>query len=96
MNEIIKKRIGESIGKEIKIFLNNGFRFAGKVTDCDDKYIEMLKYADVEEKQESSVIEMREEFTYGIELSAEDNTKIKEMIEECKKLIDITKEIVYS
>ncbi len=44
MNEIIKKRIGESLGKEIKIFLNNGFRFAGKVTNCDDKYIEILDY----------------------------------------------------
>ena len=44
MNEIIKKRIGESLGKEIKIFLKNGFRFAGKVTNCDDKYIELLDY----------------------------------------------------
>jgi len=44
MNEIIKKRISESKGKEIKIFLNNGFRFAGKVTNCDDKYIEILDY----------------------------------------------------
>lgn len=44
MNEIIKKRISESLGKDIKIFLNNGFRFAGKVTNCDDKYIEILDY----------------------------------------------------
>jgi sRNA-binding regulator protein Hfq len=44
MNEIIKKRMSESVGKEIKIFLNNGFRFAGKVTNCDEKYIEILDY----------------------------------------------------
>ena len=44
MNEIIKKRISESLGKEIKIFMNNGFRFAGKVTNVDDKYIEILDW----------------------------------------------------
>jgi len=44
MSEIIKKRVSESIGKEIKIFLHNGFRFAGKVTGCDEKYIEILDY----------------------------------------------------
>ena len=44
MSEIIKKRVSESIGKEIKIFLHNGYRFAGKVTNCDDKYIEILDY----------------------------------------------------
>lgn len=63
--------------------------------DIDSKYIDMLKYADVEEKQESSVIEMREEFTYGIETSDENTERIEELIEECKILIDKTKEIVY-
>lgn len=44
MSEIIKKRVSESIGKEIKIFLQNGFRYAGKATNCDDNYIELLDY----------------------------------------------------
>ncbi len=44
MSEIIKKRVSESIGKEIKIFLHNGYRYAGKVTGCDEKYIEILDY----------------------------------------------------
>ena len=44
MSEIIKKRVSESIGKEIKIFLHNGFRFAGKVTNSDEQYIEILDY----------------------------------------------------
>lgn len=42
MSEIIKKRVSESIGKDIKIFLQNGFRYAGKVTNCDEQYIELL------------------------------------------------------
>ena len=42
MNEIIKKRLSESLGKRVKIFLNNNFRFAGKVLNVDDKFIEIL------------------------------------------------------
>ena len=44
MSEIIKKRVSESIGKEIKIFLHNGWRYAGKITNCDEKYVEILDY----------------------------------------------------
>jgi sRNA-binding regulator protein Hfq len=44
MSEIIKKRVSESLGKETKIFLHNGYRYAGKITNCDDKYVELLDY----------------------------------------------------
>lgn len=42
MSEIIKKRVSESIGKNIKIYLNNGFKFSGKIINCDEKYIEIF------------------------------------------------------
>jgi len=42
MSELIKKRMSESVGKEVKIFLHNGWRYAGKVTNVDEKYIEIL------------------------------------------------------
>ena len=44
MSEIIKKRVSESLGKEAKIFLHNGYRYAGKITNNDDKYVELLDY----------------------------------------------------
>jgi len=44
MSEIIKKRVSESIGKDAKIFLHNGYRYAGKITNCDDNYVEVLDY----------------------------------------------------
>lgn len=44
MSELIKKRVSESIGKEIKIFLNNGWRYSGKITNSDEKYVELLDY----------------------------------------------------
>ena len=42
MSEIIKQRVKESIGKEVKIFLINNFRYVGKITNADEKYIEIF------------------------------------------------------
>lgn len=44
MSEIITERLKKSIGSEVKIFLHNGFRFVGKIINCDDKYVEILDY----------------------------------------------------
>jgi len=44
MSEILNKRLKENIGKEVKIFLKNDFRFAGKLRDCDEKYLELFDY----------------------------------------------------
>ena len=44
MSEIIKKRLKESESKEIKIFLNNGFHYTGKLLNSDETYLEILDY----------------------------------------------------
>lgn len=44
MSEIIKHRVSESIGKKTKIFLHNGFRYEGKITNFDDKYVELIDF----------------------------------------------------
>jgi len=44
MSEILKKRLSESIGKVTTIFLNNGFRYSGKITNTDEKYVEILDF----------------------------------------------------
>ncbi|MBD3203880.1 HEPN domain-containing protein [Candidatus Woesearchaeota archaeon] len=64
----------------------------GKI-NIDEKYIEALKYEEEKEKKEEKVIEMREEYTYSIKISVEEQ-KINELIDTCKELIDITKNIV--
>ena len=43
MSEIISERLKKSIGKQAKIFLNNGFRYEGKITNCDDTFVEVLE-----------------------------------------------------
>ena len=45
------------------------------------------------QRHETTVIELREEYTYGIKLIAE-KSKVKELVDDCKELIDVTKEIV--
>lgn len=46
MNEILKERLKNSVGKRVLIFLHNGFRYEGKITNCDDKWIEILNKFD--------------------------------------------------
>ena len=85
----------ESRNQTCTISLMEYLKEGGKI-DIDNKYIDMLKYAEIDGNKGDSVIEMREDLTYGVEISAdEDKKKIIELMEECKKLIDITKEIIY-
>jgi len=44
MSEIIIKRLKSSIGKVAKVFLHNGFRYEGKITNCDETYVEILDF----------------------------------------------------
>ena len=43
MSEIIIKRLKESINNSVKIFLHNGFRYEGKITGCDNDYLEIIE-----------------------------------------------------
>jgi len=49
----------------------------------------------IEESKENSVIELREDYTYGVQITVKDETKINELKKICKELVDITKEIIY-
>jgi len=40
----MKKRMEESVNKDIKIVLQNNYRYAGKLTNYDEKYLEILDY----------------------------------------------------
>jgi len=56
----------------------------------DEKFVELLEYEDVE-----SVIDLRENYTYGVQVSVEDDSKINELKEKCQEMLDIAKEIVF-
>ena len=66
----------------------------GKI-NLDVKFIEALEYEELEESKENSVIELREDYTYGVQITVKDEAKINQLKEVCKELVDITKEIIY-
>lgn len=66
-----------------------------KKIKLDQKFIDLLKYEEMEEREEKKIIDLREDYTYGIQISVEDETKINELIKVCKELIDVAKGIVF-
>ena len=77
----IKLKFGyESRNQACTIALIEWLKEENKI-DIDGNFIETLKEAEIEELQESKFIEMREDYTYGIELSVEDESKIKKLIQ---------------
>ncbi|MBI4154603.1 HEPN domain-containing protein [Candidatus Woesearchaeota archaeon] len=61
----------------------------------DEKFIELLEYEEMEEIKENNIIDLRENYTYGVEISVKDEAKLEELKKICKEFIDITKQIVY-
>ncbi len=61
----------------------------------DDKYIKLLEYENLENIQNGSFIDLREDYTYGVQTTVKDETKLNELKRICKELIDITKQIIY-
>ncbi len=61
----------------------------------DEKYIELLEYEEMEDLQEGSVIDLREDYTYGVQITVKDEAKLNELKKICKELIDTTKQIIY-
>lgn len=39
MSDLLAHRLKNSEGRRIRLFLINGFKFEGKIVDCDDTYL---------------------------------------------------------
>ena len=83
----------ESRNQTCTVALVEVLKEEGKV-DIDERFIKMLQ-EDSQEGQEFRVIELREEYTYGFKVAAQE-VDIKKLTEACKELIDKTKSIVHS
>jgi len=84
----------ESSNQTCTIALMRFLKETGKI-NLDEKFIEALEYEELEESKENSVIELREDYTYGVQITVKDEAKINELKKTCKELVDITKEIIY-
>ena len=62
--------------------------------ELEERFIEMLEYEE-DKDQEESTIGLREEYTYGIKVSIEDE-KINTLLKDCQDAVDVAKEIVFS
>ena len=63
--------------------------------NLNEKFIELLEYEEIEEVSEDSIIDLREDYTYGVQVSVKDGGKINELKKNCKEMVDITKEIIF-
>src|SRR3989344_5772634 len=79
----------ESANQTCTISLMRFLKEENKIT-LDEKFIELLEYKEMDD----SVIDLREDYTYGVTISVKDEAKLDELKRTCKEMIDITKEIV--
>ncbi len=84
----------ESGNQTCTIALVEYLKEEGKI-EIDTNFIDMLKHEEMEKVQESKLIDLREDYAYSAKVSIEDETKIEELIETCKELIDATKNIIF-
>ncbi len=61
----------------------------------DGKYIELLEYREANNTQNESIIDLREDYTYGVKTTIKDEAGLNELKEKCKELIDLAKQIIY-
>ena|SRR3989338_422350 len=81
----------ESANQACTISLMRLLKESSKIP-LEEKFIALLEY---EEIKEHSVIDMREDYIYGVQISVKDEAKINELKKTCKELVDITKEIIF-
>ncbi len=84
----------ESSNQACTISLMRFLKEASKI-QLDEKFIESLEYAEIGDVREDSVIDLREDYTYGVQVSVKDEARLNELKKTCKDLIDVTKQIIY-
>ena len=66
----------------------------GKISINQD-IIDFMKYNEEENNHEDSIIELREDYTYGIDIEVNNKEQLERIENLCVEFIDSTKEIVY-
>ncbi len=91
----IASKFGYESGNQACIISLMRYLNENKKINLEDKYIELLQYEELNGAREESVIDLRENYTYGAQISVKDESKINELKKVCKELLDITKQIIY-
>ena len=84
----------ESRNQECTISLIKALKEKGKI-ELEERFIRTLEAENEEERQESSVIENRENYTYGTSTSTKNTEEIKRNIQLCKDCLNQTRNIIF-
>ncbi|MEK6927573.1 MAG: hypothetical protein AABX11_04010 [Nanoarchaeota archaeon] len=84
----------ESKNQTCTIALIENLQEQGKISINKD-IIDFMKYDEDENSHEQSIIELRENYTYGINLEVSDEKQLEKIEKLCVEFIDSTKEIIY-
>ena len=84
----------ESKNQICTIALMETLQEQGKISINQD-IIDFMKYDEEENHHEDSIIELREDYTYGVDLEVKDKEQLDRIEKLCIEFIDSTKDIVY-
>ncbi|MFH1592528.1 MAG: HEPN domain-containing protein [Candidatus Woesearchaeota archaeon] len=89
------RRFGyESRNQECTIAVIEMLKEQGKI-EIDNKFIDTLKITKAEEMQENSIIKLRENFQYGVELEFKEKEEYEKLVEMCKEMIDLARKTIH-
>jgi len=84
----------ESKNQTCTIALIENLQEQGKISINPD-IIDFMKYNEEEHYNEESIIELRENYTYGVDLEVEDKEQLDKIEKLCVEFLDSVKNIIY-
>lgn len=84
----------ESKNQTCTIALIENLQEQGEISINPD-IIDFMKYNEEENYHEDSIIELREDYTYGVDLEVRDKEQLNRIEKLCIEFIDFTKNIIY-
>lgn len=85
----------ESKNQTCTIALIEALQEGGKI-DLKKEIVDFMKYEEEKNTHEDSVIELREDYTYGVELQVKDEDQLNTIEKLCIELLEVTRSILYS
>lgn len=84
----------ESKNQTCTIALIEALQEQGKISINHD-IIDFMKYEEKENSHKDSIIELREDYAYGVDLEVKDKEQLDKVEKSCIEFIDSTKNIIY-
>ena len=90
---ILRKHGYESRNQECTLAVIESLMEEGTI-NIDNKFLDALKITKIKDA-DYSVIKVREDFQYGVEITFKRKDEFNELIKMCKELINVTRDIIH-